>query len=194
MFCINQIVYFEFKTCGFISSKAAAFYQKRSAGFQPSSSGLPMEVKLRMIERKKKKVEKLSKQPLNYIPIVDFYIPYSWKQTTHKRKLPTLSEEASDERILLEKKWKSYINDLQKKMEYRLQQSLQEQEKALMELQKESTELYEEALKCVDIDELQFSCRGPVQTMPIVEYLPPLGGFIEKEPPFNTDEITMPDY
>lgn len=188
MFCLTlKVICNEITAC-----RIVPYYQKRCAGFQPSQSGISMELKMRLIERKKKKVEKLSKQPLEYIPIVDFYIPYSWKESSRKRKLPELSEEISDRRILLEKKWKGFVQRKYKDMEYHAKQLMYEQNRALDELKKESLSLYEEAIKCIDLDETQISFRGPVQTMPIVNYAPPLGGFIEKEPPFSSDDIEIP--
>ena len=178
---------------GLLSINHAWTCARRNAGFQPGqSSGLSMEMRLRLIERKKKKIEKLSKQPLERIPITDYFIRYSWKLNSRKRTVP-VSSETVEERILLEKDWSRYIHKDRKEIAWKTKQLMQEQERALEELKKESQALYEEAIKCVSFSEFQLICRGPVQTLPIANYLPPLGSFRQLEPPFSKDDTDIPE-
>ena len=168
--------------------------QKRHAGFQAtkSSSNISMEMRMRLIERKKRKVEKLGKEPLELIPIVDYFVPISWRQDSRKRA-SKISEDIQEERILLEKAWSGHVCKKRKEMSYRTNQLIKEQQKALRELKAESQSLYEEAIKCISLSDIDILCRGPVQTMPISNYLPPLGGYKYFEPPFSADDTAVPD-
>ena len=56
-----------------------------------------------------------------------------------------------------------------------------------MELQKLSPALYEEAIK-VDLQAINFSCRGPVKTLPRKAYKAPLGGMQTLKPPYLFDD------
>ena len=166
---------------------------KRDAGFQAGkASGLSMEMKQRLIERKKKKVEKLAKQPLELIPINDYFIRYSWKLDSHKRKV-SVTPQTAEKRILLEKEWSRHSIKQRTDMFWRAEVLMREQKKALEELRKESESLYNEAIKCTPLSELKLACRGPVETLPITDYLPPLGSYKNLEPPFSTDETAVPD-
>ena len=167
-----------------------SFNQARKAGFQPASANLSMEVKLRLLQRKKKKIEKLAKQPLEYTPIVDFFIPYSWKEDSQKRLLSKKSEETLEAKILLEKEWARYIIKKRKNLELKMKLMLQEQHRALTELKAVNQKLYD--LACMPLLDVNVTCRGPVESMPIANYLPPLGGFKHFDPPFSTDDPVIP--
>uniref|UniRef100_H2YB55 Large ribosomal subunit protein mL40 n=1 Tax=Ciona savignyi TaxID=51511 RepID=H2YB55_CIOSA len=115
----------------------------QNAGFQGLNLNMPLELKLKQIERKKLKIQRMERKALEPIPITDFYIPYSWKTLQRKRKMTPLTESTIERRALLEKEWVRFVSD---------QHQLEEKKtsvmvKALIELRLKSDELYEAALQ-----------------------------------------------
>jgi len=160
------------------------------AGFQGGNQ-LSMALRQSQIDRKKRKIVKLEKLGLNEIPIVDFFIPYSWKQPDRARKLADITEEEREERALLLKQWNRYTMKKRKEEEDKIKIMMEKQTIALQELRAVSEELYLQAMQ-PDYLSLGYKCRGPVQSMPLQEYLPPLGAYDVKDPPFNRDDTAMP--
>ena len=73
---------FKFAFTKSLSSQAVrklSVQQSLCAGFQ-GSQNVSIAYRQSAIDRKKRKIAKLEKQGLNEIPIIDFYIPYSWRQ------------------------------------------------------------------------------------------------------------------
>ncbi|CAK8677649.1 unnamed protein product [Clavelina lepadiformis] len=182
-------VFFSLPVC---SSRWISTSCSRSAGFQGSKANIPLEMKLRMIERKKRRVEKLSKQPLAFIPITDFFIPYSWKMDKRARSKLEISEEEEDKRVLLEKEWARKTFRSRKQESWKIKLLLRHQQRALEELRQESEKLYNAALQCEDLS-IPFTCRGPVQSTPLEGYLPPLGGYEHTDPLFSKDDLSLPE-
>ncbi|XP_002122937.2 large ribosomal subunit protein mL40 [Ciona intestinalis] len=160
--------------------------QVKNAGFQGLHLNMPLEMKLKYIERKKLKIRRMERKALEPIPVVDFFIPYSWKTEERKRN-KEVSENELERRALLEKEWARFILQQRNAERKRLQTLMMEQEKAMFELKQESQELYEAALK-PDLSILPFTCSGPVETLPLKDYLMPLGAYVHNSAPFSTDE------
>lgn len=133
-------------------------------------------------ERKRKKLEKfirrLEKHSKQLKPISELEIPLCLKleKEERTRKLPPLSEEEEDRRILLQKEWarykhRQYLDDIQT-----IDRFISSQNKALQELKAESEELYNEAIQ-IDLTFLPYLNRGPCHTSPIKNYDTPDGEY-----------------
>ncbi|CRL07023.1 CLUMA_CG019971, isoform A [Clunio marinus] len=126
-------------------------------------------------DRKRKKLEKqirrLEKNSRQLKPIDELEVPFTLidEKEERTRKLPQISEQEQERRIVLLNKW----------AHYRLQESLKDlkivdkmmnaQMKALQELRFESEELYQHAIQ-PDIDMIPFVAKGPVETPPKPDY------------------------
>uniref|UniRef100_H2YB54 Large ribosomal subunit protein mL40 n=1 Tax=Ciona savignyi TaxID=51511 RepID=H2YB54_CIOSA len=159
----------------------------QNAGFQGLNLNMPLELKLKQIERKKLKIQRMERKALEPIPITDFYIPYSWKTLQRKRKMTPLTESTIERRALLEKEWVRFVSDQHQLEEKKTSVMVNEQVKALIELRLKSDELYEAALQ-PDLTILPFKCTGPIETLQLKDYLMPLGSYILQPAPFSTDQ------
>nr|CAB3263977.1 39S ribosomal protein L40, mitochondrial [Phallusia mammillata] len=142
--------------------------------------------KQNILDRKKRKLQKLTKVAVQKIPITDFQVNKEWKSPERKRTKDPLSEEIETSQLLLEKDWSRYTKNVRHLEDEKLENFLAQQAKALNELYLESPALHEAALSS-ELTFSTFKCEGPVQTLPISNYLAPLGGYVSCSPP-NADE------
>ncbi|CAH1981263.1 unnamed protein product [Acanthoscelides obtectus] len=136
-------------------------------------------------ERKKKKIEKqirrLEKNARQLKPIEECQLPLQVSDNVEKRQrvLPPLSSELLEKRVMLMKKWSQFKHAEHLKDLQILDKLVYNQQKALDELQKESPELYYQAIQ-FDFQLMNFTCQGPVETPPIVGYDVPDGDYQDK--------------
>jgi len=89
-----------------------------------------------------------------------------------KRKPPAVSEEEHVRRTLVMKQWTRELMAQHKKQLQQLQAMLKCRDKAMRELKKVSLSLYEQAME-PEPDLLTFSSKGPTETPPLNNYIPP---------------------
>lgn len=92
------------------------------------------------------------------------------------RDLPPLSTEILELRVNLEKRWAKYKQEQHLKDAQMLDRIMYAQQKALDELQKESVELYQEAIQ-FDFTLMPLKSEGPVDTPPVENYDAPDGDY-----------------
>lgn len=102
-------------------------------------------------------------------PIDELKIDRSLLDASRKRAVPEISEEEQEKRALLQKEWSKYRFDQHVKETRLIEDFLKSQEKALKELQSESEELYQQAIK-VDNSLFPYEAIGPTYTPPIKDF------------------------
>lgn len=134
------------------------------------------EKKRRKLEKSIRRLEKTAKQ---LKPISELMVPMYLKTEKDRRtrKLPPLTEEEDDRRVLLNKEWCKYkrnefLNDVTI-----IERFIASQIKALNELKQESEELYNEAIQ-IDCSLIPYETQGPFHTPPIEDYVCPDGEYI----------------
>nr|CAH7769803.1 unnamed protein product [Callosobruchus chinensis] len=136
-------------------------------------------------ERKKKKIEKqirrLEKNAKQLKPIEECEVPLEILDSREKRQrqLPALSTEQLERRVMLMNKWAQFRHEEHLKDIQMLDKLSYSQQKALDELQKESPELYNEAIQ-FDFQLMNYKFQGPVETPPIEGYDAPDGDYQDK--------------
>ncbi|KAJ8960352.1 hypothetical protein NQ317_009075 [Molorchus minor] len=131
-------------------------------------------------EKLKSKLGDLKKNARQLKPIEECEVSLSLldEKLKRERQLTPLSQDLLDKRALLEKKWcnfkrEQHLADLQM-----LDRISYCQQKALDELQRESKELYNEAIQ-PDFHSLPFKSDGPTETPPIENYDTPDGEYLD---------------
>merc|ERR1712096_303992 len=149
------------------------------------AANVSLLMKQSQIARKQKLIAKMEKQPVKKIPITDFTTDPQWVEESRQRNVAEKSAEDTAEQHLLLKRWATY-NFVKMEHGRKVKRLFRRQKRALEELKKISPDLHREAIK-VDMATLNFSCRGPVQSLPRPSYLAPLGGFMPQKPPNSID-------
>ncbi|XP_066919296.1 large ribosomal subunit protein mL40-like [Clytia hemisphaerica] len=125
------------------------------------------------LQRQKERQEaKLRKQVIQPPMDPDSIPDPLWFNEDRQRPKLQLSEEETEQRVLLQKNWSKYqmrkhVDDLRL-----MRNKLKCRNDALRELKKESEFLYNEALK-VDKVNFPITLKGPMETPPLADYLPP---------------------
>ncbi|XP_037949967.1 39S ribosomal protein L40, mitochondrial [Teleopsis dalmanni] len=142
----------------------------------------PAVVKAREERRRKrleKQIRRLEKNARQLKPVDELEVPMDLIEEKPKRlrKLPAISAEVLEQRVLLTKQWSQYkhkekVNDYQI-----IDRLLQSQNKALEELRLESEDLYQEAIQ-MDLQLMPITVKGPVATPPIEGYASPDGDYL----------------
>lgn len=136
-------------------------------------------------ERRKRKIEKfirrLEKNAGQLKPIDELEIPPSLRQEIGIRKRPqiTITEEIEGERSALLKEWSKYKYQQHLAEIKMIENIINSRDRALEELRQESEDLWLEAIQ-LDQMLLPFRAKGPVVTLPIKNYDPPDGEYIDK--------------
>ncbi|XP_069789790.1 large ribosomal subunit protein mL40 isoform X2 [Narcine bancroftii] len=129
-----------------------------------------------MRDRLKKKLKKLERVPPELIPIEDFITPIKLLDESRVRDPAKLTEEEIEQRALLMKEWSRYKKREHQKEEEMIQSMLKAQEEALQELQLESEDLYQAAIKR-DQELFPLELQGCSYTPPIANYEAPEGKY-----------------
>ncbi len=135
-------------------------------------------------ERKRKKLEKqirrLEKNARQLKPIDELEVPLNLidEKKMRTRKLPALSVEEDERRVLLNKKWAAYKNQERLNDFKLLDKLVNAQNKALEELRFESEDLYQAAIQ-IDPELVPFKAVGPVSSPPIKNYESPDGDYTD---------------
>lgn len=142
----------------------------------------PAVIKAREDRRRKrleKQIRKLEKNSRQLKPIEDLETPIELidQQDQRARKVPAISEEENEYRMILMKKWAKYRNEEILKDYQAIDRMVSAQKKALDELRFESEELYEAAIQ-PDMGMIPIVMNGPVKTPPIKNYQSVDGDYI----------------
>ncbi|XKL63177.1 hypothetical protein PGB90_005541 [Kerria lacca] len=134
----------------------------------------PNILKLRTERKRKrlwKEIKRLTKQQKQLKPLDEIEVPYhlSDEPEKYERMKPILSTEILEERAELLRKWSVHKLRFHTKDLQIIDKLEAAQSHALDELKKESSELYEEAIK-IDETLLPFTAEGPTETPPIKNY------------------------
>ncbi|XP_051888310.1 39S ribosomal protein L40, mitochondrial [Pristis pectinata] len=127
-------------------------------------------------DRLKKRLKKLERVPPELIPIEDFVTPTKFLDESRVRDPPKLTEEESEQRALLMKEWSRYKKKEHKKEAEMIQSMIKAQQEALQELQLESEDLYQAAIKR-DQGLFPLELQGCSYTPPIADYQAPDGKY-----------------
>lgn len=144
-------------------------------------------------ERKKKKMEKqirrLQKLAKQLKPISELEVPQKLinEKEQRLRKIPPISEEETESRILLIKEWNKYKTQQHLANVQELDSILYSQQKALDELRTESEDLYQEAIQ-IDLGLLPYTAKGPLKTPAIESYDSPDGEYTDTTRKFDGEE------
>lgn len=135
-------------------------------------------------EKRKRKLEKeirrLEKVAHKYKPIDECEVSPKLSKELKIRTRPAvkLTEEEMEMRSDLEKEWSRYKYEQHLFEERMIQRLIDVQDRALIELKKESVELFQEAVQ-MDPSFIPFKVNGPVNTPPIENYKAPDGDYID---------------
>ncbi|XP_011162649.1 39S ribosomal protein L40, mitochondrial isoform X1 [Solenopsis invicta] len=162
-------------------------------------------------ERRKRKLEKqirrLEKQAKQLKPVFELEIPSKLIEERNKllvyyinntfiaktnfsqrlRKLPPISKEEEEARILLQKDWNRYKSQQSMANVQAVDSILYSQQRALDELRMESEELYQEAIQ-LDLGLLPYTAKGPLKTPVIKNYDSPDGEYTNLTRKFDGEE------
>ncbi|XP_067143819.1 large ribosomal subunit protein mL40 [Centruroides vittatus] len=135
-------------------------------------------------ERKRKKIEKgirrLEKTAKKLKPLDECEIPKNILMELDKRtrKVEKLTEKEEQERANIMKEWQKYKKEQFENELNMLDRIMMAQENALLELKKESEDLYQAALQ-LDTQFIPFMVKGPTATPPNADYEPPNGVYVD---------------
>ncbi|XP_077261078.1 mitochondrial ribosomal protein L40 [Temnothorax americanus] len=144
-------------------------------------------------ERKKRKLEKqirrLQKQSKQLKPVDELEVPLKLidERQQRLRKLPPISEEEAESRVLLQKDWNRYKTQQHLVTVRAIDSIFYSQQKALDELRAESEDLYQEAIQ-MDLGLLPYTAKGPLKTPAIENYDSPDGEYINTTRKFDGEE------
>ncbi|XP_011162650.1 39S ribosomal protein L40, mitochondrial isoform X2 [Solenopsis invicta] len=144
-------------------------------------------------ERRKRKLEKqirrLEKQAKQLKPVFELEIPSKLIEERNQRlrKLPPISKEEEEARILLQKDWNRYKSQQSMANVQAVDSILYSQQRALDELRMESEELYQEAIQ-LDLGLLPYTAKGPLKTPVIKNYDSPDGEYTNLTRKFDGEE------
>ncbi|KYN18461.1 PREDICTED: 39S ribosomal protein L40, mitochondrial [Trachymyrmex cornetzi] len=144
------------------------------------------ERRRRKLEKQIRKLQKLSKQ---LKPISECEVPPKLikEREQRLRKLPPISEEEMESRILLQKDWNRYKSQLHLANIQAIDSVFYSQQNALDELRAESEDLYQEAIQ-LDLGLLPYTAKGPLKTPPIENYDSPDGEYTNTTRIFDGEE------
>ncbi|XP_011637847.1 39S ribosomal protein L40, mitochondrial [Pogonomyrmex barbatus] len=131
----------------------------------------------------------LLKQSRQLKPISEIEVPSKLIEEREQRlrKLPSISEEEAESRILLQKDWNKYKTQQHLAIIQTIDSILHSQQRALDELRAESEELYQQAIQ-IDFDFIPYTTKGPLKTPPIENYDCPDGEYTNITRKFDGEE------
>jgi len=159
---------------------------KRKKRIDPAIVRARQERTKRKLEKQIRRLQKLAKQ---LKPVSEMEVPLKLieERTQRLRKLPPISEEEAESRILLQKDWNRYKTQQHLATIQAIDSIVYSQQRALDELRAESEELYQEAIQ-IDLGLLPHTAKGPLKTPAIENYDNPDGEYTNTTRKFDGEE------
>ncbi|XP_058796785.1 large ribosomal subunit protein mL40 [Phymastichus coffea] len=135
-------------------------------------------------ERRKRKLEKairrLEKHTKQLKPIAELNLTIAKKAEleAQRKSVQELTVEEIEERAQKLKEWNKLKNIEHKKLMAYIYEAITKQDEAYDKLRLESEEKYQKAIQ-IDPTFLPYSYKGPPETPPVPDYIPPDGDYID---------------